>query len=56
MTKQGLKPYDEALLRLAMTTLHDTLATPTFERVVRSKLWDQPARLDPSDELPPTRR
>jgi hypothetical protein len=53
MTKQGLKPYDEALLRLAMTTLHNTLAAPLFEHVVRAKLWDQPARLN--DEPPPAR-
>ncbi len=56
MTKQGLKPYDEALLRLAMTTLHHTLATPLFEHVVRAKLWDQPAHLDLADERPPARR
>ncbi len=31
MANQGLKPYDEALLRLAMTTLHNTLAAPLFE-------------------------
>ena len=55
MTKQGLQPYDEALLRLAMSTLHDILATPMFERVVCTKLWDQPARLDLSDEPPPAR-
>jgi hypothetical protein len=56
MANQGLKPYDEALLRLAMTTVHTTLAAPVFERVVRAKLWDQPARLDLADELPPARR
>ena len=56
MADQGLKPYDEALLRLAMTTLHTTLAVPLFERVVRAKLWDQPAYLDRADELPPARR
>jgi hypothetical protein len=56
MAKQGLKPYDEALLGLAMTTLHNTLATPLFERVVRTKLWDQPARVDLADEPPPASR
>ena len=56
MTKQGLKPYDEALLRLAMTTLHNTLAVPLFEHVVRAKLWDQLAHLDLADEPPPARR
>jgi hypothetical protein len=44
MTAQGLKPYDEALLPLAMTTVHNALAAPLFEHVVRAKLWDQPAR------------
>jgi hypothetical protein len=56
MANQGLTPYDEALLRLAMTTLHNTLAAPLFERVVRAKLWEQPARLDFADDLPPARR
>ncbi len=56
MANQSLKPYDEALLRLAMTTLHTTLAAPLFERVVRAKLWDQSARLDLADELQPGRR
>jgi hypothetical protein len=56
MTKQGLKLYDEALLQLAMTTVHHTLAAPLFEHVVRAKLWDQPAHLDLADEPPPGRR
>ncbi len=52
---KGLKPYDEALLRLAMTTLNNTLAAPPFELVVRAKLWEQPAHFDLTDELPPDR-
>ncbi len=56
MTQQGLKPYDEALLRLAMTTVNNVLAVPLFEHVVRAKLWDQPAHLDLTDAPPPARR
>ncbi len=56
MTTQGLKPYDEALLRLAMTTVNNVLAAPLFEHVVRAKLWDQPAHFDLADEPPPARR
>lgn len=43
MTKQGLKPYDEPILRLAMSTLHRLVSSPPYERVVQNKLWDKPA-------------
>jgi hypothetical protein len=42
MVKQDMKPYDEAILKLAVTTLHAMLTLPVFEHVVRVKLWDKP--------------
>jgi hypothetical protein len=49
MAKQDMKPYDEAILKLAMLTLHGMLTLPVVERVVRAKLWDRPA---PDLDLP----
>lgn len=49
MTRQDMKPYDEDILKLAMTTLDGMLTLPEFERVVRAKLWDKPA---PDHDLP----
>ena len=45
MIKQDLKPYDEAILRLAMVTLHRAVAHPMVDNVVRSKMWDKPAAI-----------
>ena len=40
-----MKPYDEAILMLTMTTRHAMLTLPVFERVVRANLWDSLPRI-----------
>ena len=45
MTKQGLKPYDDNILRLAMTTVNQTISQQMFDNVIRAKLWDKSAAM-----------
>ncbi len=45
MTKQGLKPYDDHILRLAMTTVNQTILHPMFDHIIRAKLWDKSAAM-----------